>query len=102
MRATETAGGAAPRLAKIMALLDSDQIGEALAAARALRRILDPSARVALTMPTEPSAELEACLDYAVEAVGALTREIEALRRDNARLHALRGQNRFHPTASAA
>jgi hypothetical protein len=88
MMAAATSSLAAPRLAKILALLDSDQIGEALAAARALRRILDPSAGPPPTMPTEPSVELEACLTYAVEAVGELTREIEGLRRDNARLRA--------------
>ncbi|HUA52737.1 MAG TPA: hypothetical protein VMB81_11265 [Candidatus Sulfotelmatobacter sp.] len=91
---------AAPRLAKVMALLDSDQVGEALAAARALRRILDPGADApAPTAPADASAELEACLTYAVEAVGQLSREIAALRRDNARLRAHRW---FHPTAAPA
>ncbi len=85
-----TSPAAAARLAKIMALLDSDQAGEATAAARALRRVLTPDAgrvqEAAPAVPADGSDELEACLAYAVDAVAQLTREIEGLRRDNARL----------------
>lgn len=80
---------AGPRLAKIMALLDSDHVGEALAAARALRRVLDPVGRARTSdAPEDSSHEITACLTYAVEAIDELTQEIKALRRDNARLQA--------------
>jgi hypothetical protein len=72
----------AARIDKVLALLDSDNAGEAQAAARALRRLLT---REALAAAPD---ELEACLAYAVEAITQLTRDIEGLRRDNARLRA--------------
>ena len=88
------------RLAKIMALLDSDQAGEALAAARALRRVLDPTGHAKPpSASADPAYELRACLTYAVEAIDELTQEIKALRRDNARL---RAQSFRHPAAPRA
>jgi hypothetical protein len=77
----QSRGGA--RIDKVLALLDSDQAGEVQAAARALRRLLTREAR-----PATPPDELEACLAYAVDAIVQLTRDIEGLRRDNARLRA--------------
>jgi hypothetical protein len=74
------------RLDRILALLDSDHLGEAAAAGRALRRLLAGDAS-RLNAPAPPG-ELAACMDFAVDAIAHLTREIEALRRDNARLRA--------------
>ncbi len=68
------------RIGKVLALLDSDHAGEVQAAARALRRLM--------TRDTRAPDELEACLAYAADAIAQLTHDIEALRRDNARLRA--------------
>ncbi len=68
------------RIGKVLALLDSDHAGEVQAAARALRRLL--------ARDTSAPEELEACLAYAADAIAQLTRDIEVLRRDNARLRA--------------
>jgi len=79
------------RIRKVMALLESDQAGEVRAAGRALQRLLaaDPAALApAAPAPTGEPCELEACLGYAAHAIAELTREIEDLRRDNARLRA--------------
>lgn len=78
----------AARIRKIGALLASDRAGEAAAAAHALERVADGLARA-----SERQHELEACLGYAADALGALAREVERLRRDNARLR--RGRSRF-------
>src|SRR3954452_15466010 len=80
------ASGAA-RIRKIGALLGSDQAGEAAAAAHALHRLADGLARAA-----EHQQELEACLGFATDALGALAREVAQLRRDNARLRARRAR----------
>ncbi|MBI3515712.1 MAG: hypothetical protein HY060_16885 [Proteobacteria bacterium] len=77
------------RIGKVLALLDSDHAGEVQAAARALRRLLTKD----LAAPdggagSDRPDELEACLAYAAEAIAQLTRDIELLRRDNARLRA--------------
>jgi hypothetical protein len=73
----------AARIRKVGALLASDQHGEAAAAAHALHRLADGLARAA-----DHQHELEACLGFAADALGALAREVEQLRRDNARLRA--------------
>jgi hypothetical protein len=74
------------RLRKVLALLDSDQVGEVRAAGRALHRLLDADP-AALPERTPERArerrELEACLTYAAEAITALTGEITRLRRAN-------------------
>ncbi len=74
------------RIQKILALLDSDQAGEAQAAACALRRLLGAGLSVAAPQAARSieHRELEASLAYAAEAIADLTREIESLRRDNA------------------
>jgi len=84
MRPSAAPAGAA-RIRKIGALLSSDRAGEAAAAAHALHRLADRLARAA-----EHQQELEACLGFATDALGALAREVEQLRRDNARLRSLR------------
>jgi hypothetical protein len=71
----------AARIRKIGALLASDRAGEAAAAAHALRRLADGLARAA-----DHQHELESCLSFAADALGALAREVADLRRDNARL----------------
>jgi hypothetical protein len=70
------------RIRKILALLDSDQAGEAQAAANALRRLLGPGS----IEPRIDQRELEASLAYAAEAIAALTDEIKTLRQDNTAL----------------
>jgi hypothetical protein len=80
------------RIRKIGALLSSTQAGEATAAAQALHRLADGLARAA-----EHQQELEACLGFATDALGALAREVEQLRQDNARLRRLR--HRRNPDA---
>jgi len=81
----------AARIRKIGALLDSDRAGEAAAAAHALHRLADGLAQ-GLTRASEHQQELEACLDFATDALGALAREVERLRRDNAPLRARRAR----------
>jgi hypothetical protein len=82
------------RIRKILALLDSDQAGEAQAAANALRRLLGPGS----IEPRADRCELEASLAYATEAIAALTDEIKTLRQDNTALRlraaAMRGPSR--------
>ena len=84
---TPTVPSGAARIRKIGALLGCDHAGEAAAAAHALHRLADGLARAA-----EHQQELEACLDFATDALGALAREVERLRRDNARLLARRAR----------
>lgn len=83
----------ADRLHKILALLDSDQPGEARAAARALKRILHRSAPeprpTARSQPAAFPTDAEACLTYATDAVAVLTAEIGRLRAENAGLRIL-------------
>lgn len=78
------------RVAKVLALLDSDQVGEVRAAGLALQRLLrvDPASLSATVECAPAGHELEACLAYAADAIGALTREIETLRHDNRALRA--------------
>ena len=78
----------AARIRKVQALLASGQPGEAAAAAHALLRLADATARAAAR-----HHELEACLGFAADALGALAREVEQLRRDNARLRRAHGRS---------
>jgi len=86
---------------KVLALLESDQVGEVRAAARALTRMLrDDGAAAAASQAARPGApqqEIEACLTYATEAVALLTREIGRLRGENVRLQAKLGERRPRP-----
>jgi hypothetical protein len=84
------------RIRKVLALLDSDQTGEAHAAGHALHRLLGtdrvaPDAAGGLPHGecAHERCELEACLAYAAEAITALTGEIEKLRRENQALRRL-------------
>ena len=88
-----TSSSTAHRIGKVLALLDSDHAGEVQAAARALRRLLTRDLSRDLGTPDpaprgDAPDELEACLAYAADAIAQLTRDIEGLRRDNARLRA--------------